>query len=231
MIGILLCLALAVASFAFENYNEKLRQLDECDNEFGVSTLKYVEKINELCFGNGLEIVQCTEFEDHYSTNVVALSAKTMYSNSLASLAIVSHELGHARQDCSGNKLKKHWRNRRIGRFLGMLFMPLLLAGAVLSLLWVFSVLPEMLYLILGLSFVGLSLLIFVFALVLKSNEIKIEKEASVFAEEFLKQILNEKELKSCREFLNSARLTYWASLLRTMLSWTMLTKKDVMFR
>ena len=102
--------------------------------------------------------------------------------------------------------------------------------GAVLSLLQVFGVLEEIVYLIVGLVCLGLGLLIFIFAIFLKYKEIQIEKEASVFALDFLREFLTEEEVKKCKEFLDSARLTYWASLFRSMLGWTFLTKKDRMF-
>ena len=226
-----LCFALAVASFSFENYYEKLKQIDKIQNRQGISTLNYVKRINEIYFRARLQIAECPEFEDHYSTGKVSLSKKTMYSNSLASLSIVSHELGHARQDAEKNILKKHWKRRKVGKISGYFFLPLLVVGLVLAALYVFAVLTDITFLIAGLTLIGLSLFIFVFAIVLKYNEIKIEKEASDFAIEFLKEVLSEQEIKLCKEFLNSARLTYWASLLKTLLSWTMLTKKDVMFR
>ena len=64
-----------------------------------------------------------------------------------------------------------------------------------------------------------------------KEREIKIEKEASDFAVEYLKEVLTTDEIKICRDFLNSARLTYWASLFKGLLGWTFLTKNDSMFK
>lgn len=231
LFAILLCFALAVASFSFENYAAKLKEVSSSKNTFGISTLEYVAEINKTRFAGRLAIRRCAEWEDHYSSGVVALSDKTMSSNSLASLSIVSHELGHARQDASGGTLKKHWKMLRKGRMCGLFFMPLLLVGVVLSLLWVFQVLPHIAFLIAGAVCVASALAIFVFAIVLKYLEVKIEKEASMFALEFLQDFLTEKELKTCKDFLHSALLTYWGGLIRTLLSWTLLTKKDVMFR
>ena len=228
---LLLCFCLAVASFSFDNYNDKLKDLNLKRNSAGISTLDYVRQINQNSFDNRLRIARCEEYKDHYSKNEVALSDKTMYSNSLASLSIVSHELGHARQDASGDKLVRHWKMRKGGRILGILFMPFMLVGSVFGLLYVFSILTPLWTLIVGIGCLALGLLIFVFALVLKYREIQIEKEASVFALDYLRQFLSESEVKLCQEFLNSARLTYWASLFRTMLGWTFLTGKDKMFR
>lgn len=231
VVAVALCLALAIASFSFENYNEKLKEVEQKGNSYGANTLNYVNAINQKYFNGKLSVSRCKEWEDHYSRGTVALSDKTMSSNSLASLAIVSHELGHARQDASGDTLNKHWKMRRTGRVCGLFFMPLLIVGLVLCLLWALNVLPELYILIIGGVGVVASLLIFVFAIILKYKEIQIEKEASDFALEYLREILTESEVKLCKQLLNSARLTYWAGLIRTLLSWTFLTRKDVMFK
>ncbi len=230
-LAVLLCFALAIASFSFENYYDKLKKIQQCRNTYGITTLQYVTEINNRYFDKRLKLTRCREFYDHYSTNIIALSDKTMSSNSLASLAIVSHELGHARQDYEGNKLKKNWRMKKAGRICGLFFMPLMIAGAILSLLQVFNVLKDILFLIIGLSCLGLGVLIFIYAIILKYKEIKIEKEASDYAIEFLSEILTQPELDLCKDLLNSARLTYWASLLKTLLSWTFLAPKDNMFK
>lgn len=227
---LLLCFALAVASFSFENFYSKLQETEQIANSYGVNTLDYVSAINKHFFGGKLKIAQCPEFEDNYTSGCVSLSARTMASNSLASLATVSHELGHARQDSEG-KLTKHWQLRKEVRICGLFFMPILIAGAVLSLLYVFQILPEIMWLIIGLSCLGVAFAIFLLAVYLRYREVKVEKQASNYAIEFLREILTEKEVKICKEFLDSARLTYWARLIRTLLSWTMLTQKDSMFK
>lgn len=229
--ALLLCFCLAVASFSFENYYEKLKETDLKRNSIGITTFEYVTDINKNHFDGKLQIARCAEFEDHYSHGRVALSENTMRSNSLASLAIVSHELGHARQDATSDKLTKHWRLRRIGKICGFFFMPVMLVGVVISVLNLLSILDGLLYLILGVALMGVGLVIFLFACILKYKEIKIEREASDFAIEYLQEILMQPEVEVCKEFLNSARLTYWASLFRTMFSWTLLTKKDTMFK
>lgn len=231
VVGVILCFCLAVASFASENFYEKLEENRQINNSSGINTISYVKEINKAYFDNQLQVARCEQYDDHYSSGVVALSNDTMYSNSLASLATVSHELGHARQDAEGNKLQKHWRRKYYGRLCGLFFMPIVIAGIVLSVLYLVDVLPQSFVLILGLGLLGLGVLIFFFAVFLKYREIQIEKEASVYAMEFLKEILSKQECKQCEEFLNSARLTYWAVFFKTLLSWTFLTSKDPMFR
>ena len=109
--------------------------------------------------------------------------------------------------------------------------MPVVLCGIVLSVLYLLEVLPQTAVLIAGLALLGLGVLIFIFAVYLKYKEIQIEKEASKYAMEYLRELLTPQECKACEEFLDSARLTYWAVLFKTLLSWTFLTGKDKMFR
>ena len=227
---VLLCVCLAIANFSFDNYRENLQKLMNMRNSYGISTLEFVNQTNKTCFNNMLRVSNAEEYRDHYSSKTIALSDKTINSNSLASLAIVSHELGHARQDFEGDKLKKHWKLRRSGKMIGFFFLPFLLAGAILSILNLVNVL-EVLYLYVGIGFLAGAFFIFITALIIKYKEIEIEKEASQFALEYLRMYLVEPEVNECKNFLDSARLTYWASLFRTMLGWTMLTRNEKMFK
>lgn len=231
LVGLILCFCLAVASFSSDNFYEKLIENRQRSNSCGISTLDYVKAINSHFFDGRLKLALCEQYQDHYSTGVVALSEETMSSDSLASLATVSHELGHAKQDAEGDKLKKHWRRKKIGRICGLFFMPSVIIGVVLSVLYLLGILPQVAVLATGLGFLGLGVFIFIFAVYLKYREIKIEKEASKYAMEYLRELLTPQESKACEEFLDSARLTYWAILFKTLLGWTFLTGKDKMFR
>jgi len=230
LLAILLCFGLAIASFAGENYFDMLRKTRTIRNSYGIATMDFVAQINQNYFGGRLKIARCNPNDDHYGNGIVALSTETMSSNSLASLATVAHELGHARQDAEGDTLKKHFRLRSTGRIVGFFFMPMVIAGIALSLLYFFGVLQNNLYLYVGLGCSAIAVLIFFFSIILKYKEIKIEKEASTFALDYLREYLLEPEVKVCREFLDSARLTYWSVLFKTLLGWTFLTKRDRMF-
>ncbi len=230
-LGLVLCFLLAVANFSFNQFYEKFKENDARRNSYGITTLEYVSRINQAYFNNKLRLTKCAKFKDFYGGGIVGLSESTMKSNSLSSLAIVSHELGHARQDFTSNKIKKHGKMRLAGRICGLFFMPSLIAGGVISVLQVFDVLQPFYFLIIGLSLIGLSVLIFFFAIFLKYKEIQIEKEASDFALEYLREYLTEPEVEYCKEVLDGARLTYWAALVRTLLSWTLLTPKNTLFK
>lgn len=231
LFAIFICIALAIASFSGDNYLENLKTANDSRNSAEMSTLDYVSKINEKYFFNQLKIDTCEKYKDHYSRARIALSEETMASNSLASFAIVSHELGHARQHLEGTKLSKHYKLRAIGKKCGFFFLPFLIVGFALCLTFLLGVVEQNYILYIGICLIAISLLIFIFAIVLKFKEIQIEKEASDYAIEFLKEFLTPPEILKCKKFLNSARMTYWASLFKTLLGWTMLTNINKMFK
>ena len=228
VIFLILCFCLAVANFSFDNFKEKSEEARRYANSAEMSTMEFVKEINSNHLKRPLQIEQCGEYEDHFSAGVIALSSQTMYSNSLASLATIAHELGHAIQYENG-QLSKHWQSRKKNRIIGKFFLPFIVIGAIFAILFVVGVL-EIYSLYIGIAFFGLSFLIFLVAIYAKYREIKVEKGASKNAIILLKEYLTEPEIKICQDYLNSARLTYWGSLFRTMLGWTRLTKKDNMF-
>ena len=177
---LLLCFALAIASFSTENYIENLKELNNSFNSFAISTQQYVEMINKKYFYNKIKTEKCEQYKDHYSRGKIVLSDETLSSNSLASLSVVSHELGHAKQDFDGKKLEKHWRLRNTGKLFGYFFSPLLIGGIALCLLFLFSIIKTDIVLYIGFALAGSAFLIFIFALILKYNEIKIEKDNSI---------------------------------------------------
>ena len=227
---ILLCVGLAIASFSGENFGNELQKAKGFRNTYGFTSVGFVGEINKRHFNNKLVIAGAKPHNDHYNGGVVSLSEETITSSSLASIATIAHELGHARQDFEGDTLKKHFRLRKAGRIVGLLFMPLLLSGVVLSALYFLHVIPTKASLIIGFVCLGISLLLFLFALFLKYREIAIEKQASQYAIEFLEEYLTDIEVSLCKDFLDSARLTYWADFFKALLGWTMLTSKNKIF-
>ena len=225
---LLICFCLAIANFSFDNFKDKRDEAMRYRNSLNMTVLEFVQEIIANHLKGNLQIVTCGEYQDHFTVGTIALSPSTQSSNSLASFATVSHELGHAVQ-YEKDELTKHWQRRKKNRILGKFFLPSMLIGVVLAILGLVSVLPFYVVYI-GIALFGVSFLIFLVAIYMKYLEIKIEKGASKYAIELLGEYLNEAELKICKEFLNSARLTYWGSLFRTMLGWTFLTKKDKMF-
>nr|MBN1228338.1 zinc metallopeptidase [Anaerolineae bacterium] len=144
---------------------------------------------------------------DNYDprSNTLSLSEGTARYGSVASLAIVAHEIGHAQQDYKGSLLLK----ARIGLVpavnIGAQFGPMLfIVGYLLQftpLMW------------LGVGFFSLS---FVFALM----TLPLEIDASARAMKMLRNsslLVGEREIRGARQVLNAAALTYVAAMLTAL--------------
>lgn len=224
IIIVLLCACLAIANFAGESFYEKFLELSKVKIESQVTVIDFFRYVNEKFFGNRLVLASAKDGGDAYAKGILFLSNSTIHSDNIASFAIIAHELGHAEQDISSKKLKKMSALRRFGTFVGLFMFPLLIAGLVLIILG-----GGYFYWGVGLAVGGL--LIFILAIVIKALTINIEKEASQNAIEFLQEILTPQEINTCKQFLNDAKLTYWADMFRSLLGWTMLTRKGKLFR
>lgn len=225
---LIICFCLAVANFSFDNFKEKRKEALSYRAKSGIFIRDFVDVINERYLDNALQVVRCEEYNDHFSPGRIALSPSILSSNSLASFSTIAHELGHGLQYKKG-ELSAHWQRKKKNRIFGKFFLPFILIGVVLAVLGLLEILPQY-TLYIGIGFFALAFLIFLIACYTKYREIKVEKGASAYGIMFLKDVMTKEEVKICEEFLNSARLTYWGSLFRTMLGWTMLTKKESMF-
>lgn len=222
-VAVLLCFLLAIANHSGERFMDKFDEMNNIPAETKFTPTEYIEFIHKKYFNKKLEIVQISNVAgDAYSKGKLFLSGDTLFKNSLASYTIISHEMGHALQDEQSKKLKKLNFLRRLGRILGSLMMPSLVAGIILLFF-------ENLF-IMGISLAIFSILVFSLALVVKIITISIEKDASKKAEMFLKEVLSDNQLKKCKKFLNDARLTYWGEFLKIILFWTGASRKVKLF-
>ncbi len=227
ILGVLLCASLSIANFSYESFYYKYLDLDKEATSSGLSTMGFFQLINKSYFNGKITIYNSDSEEigvGAYAKGVLFLPSTTIESNSLASFAIIAHELGHAKQDFFSNKLKVMNRLRKIGRIIGKFMFPLLLCGLILLIVG-----GSVFYYGVGLLSAGI--MIFLLAIILKARTIVIEKDASQNALVYLNEVLNGKEVKECKKFLNSAKLTYWGDMFRTFLGWTRLTRKTKMFR
>ena len=223
---VIFSILLSIASFSSERYLQIYSKACETPAKTNLNILDFLHSINHVKLKGKIKIAQASGEVDNYyipKRKTVALSRKTLTSNSISSFAIVAHEMGHAQQDLEGNKLKILNFFRSIGLVVSYLFLPSLLVGVVL--------------LILGEDFTSYSIIafcisggIFLLAVLIKGITIAIEKDASKKGLSFLKDILNDKDLYECKKLLNAARLTYWGDLFRLLFSWTFLARKTKMF-
>ena len=224
---ILLSAALSVATFSDEKFMQEYEKIADVPCYSGITILDFVHALNYNIFGGRLKIRSVEQDTNNFyapHSKTVALSKRTLSSDTLASFAIVAHEMGHALQDKEGSKLTRLNFLRRFGSLLGFLFLPTIIAGIVM--LFLGEDLRFISYILFGVAG-G----IFLLAVIIKARTISIEKDASDKGLKFLEGVMSNDELEKCRQLLKAARLTYWADLLRLLLSWTMLTRKMKMFR
>ena len=115
--------------------------------------------------------------------------------------------------------MKSHARKLKISKFFSYLISPSFITGIV-------ALIVSEIYIAIGLFCFGL-LSLFI-ALIAKFSTLNIEKNASKKALELLGNYayLTDDELNIVKKFLNSAKQTYVAEILKIMLKWTMLVKK-----
>lgn len=225
VVGVGFCFCLAVANFGLAKFYDVYKEINEEEAYCSLTPQEMVEQINRQYFGGKLRLHQIDQIagDAYVHGGDLLLSKQTLSSTSIASYAVLAHELGHALQDRDSKKLKVKGILLRIGRIIGVFLFPSLIAGIVLIALGG-NLLPW------GIALCGFGVLIFLLALSLRLYTISVEKEASKNAVKFLQEYFSEKQLKSVKKLLSSAKLSYWSAFFQTLLGWTMLTKKTKLF-
>lgn len=216
---IFIMFGLAIVNYSFEDMKEKYNKFSK--HITSATPVEFANEINNIHFYGKIKIKYKDQlFSDSYnSAGVLTLSSNYANDNNIASLAICAHELGHAFQfKDEKNKMKKHSKRLAFSKTMSKLTSPLFIAGII-------ALLFSKAYL--GIILVGVSILTFIFAVGTKVATLKIEKDASNKAMELLETyaFLTEEDIILARKFLNSAKQTYIADVLKSMLKWTMLVK------
>lgn len=217
---ILIIAGLAVVNFSYEEMLSKYNQI--ATNPAPVSPMQFAQKISDEHFGGRIKIeAKKGMFVDSYaSNNVLTLSQEYANKKQIAGLAICAHELGHAFQFKDQKaRMKKYGTRLKISKVLSKFVSPLLIGAVVLA---CFD------KLIFAMALAIFAILCFLIALAVKISTISIEQQASDIAITILHQNaeLTDTELKLVREFLLSAKQTYVADLLKSILKWTGFTRK-----
>lgn len=147
------------------------------------------------------------DLADAYSAKekLLIMSNRVCNTPSIASVAIVSHELGHAMQDKDKSKLLKlNHTLRIITSITNRLIFPLIIIGLFL---YTFKVPTETF----GLILVIIAGVLFLLEAILKLFTIPLEFNASKRAIKFLEEnkILTNKEIAKSKRLLNTAGQTY----------------------
>lgn len=223
------CFCLAIANFGLAKFYDVYKKYNEEESYCKLSTLDMVNEINAREFGSQIRVHTIEQYagDAYVRGGDLLLSTTTISSTSLASYAVLAHELGHALQDRDGNKLKVKSILSKLGKIVSIFLFPSLLAGLILMGIGIFQ---QSWLLYLGIGFLCFGVFVFILALVLRLYTISIEKEASKNAIILLKDYFSDKQLIEMKKLLNSAVLTYWAAFFQTLLGWTALTKKTKLF-
>lgn len=216
---ILLALCLAIANYAGENmvnvYKHYERFMAGPDN-----TLMFANKVSLFEFGGRIKSEVIEGFlSDYYYKDTISLSKGVAYKSNISAYAVCAHELGHAIQR-RDNQKKMH--NFDVKIILSRVLSKFILPNFIVAIVFAF------INLYVAIGFLGVSVLMFLAGLFSKLSTIKIEQEASENALVLLKKYadFDEEMLKSAQKVLKSAKLTYVASFLKSVLGWTMLVRK-----
>jgi Zn-dependent membrane protease YugP len=223
---VIFCLAWR-ANFAYDNFQHHLEQNLQKETKYWATTAEFAKLLSQTFFSGAVAVEKakaCQEafYAPHKKT--VALGKDLLGQASVASIAVVAHEFGHASQAFQSPKmLVKHFKFDRFVGFLGNLNPVLIILATILGIAlgWAGAV-----------ACLCAIILNFVIAIILKAKTVKLEKDASLRAMGMLEKLafFSETDLKAIKKFLNSAKRTYTADFLCAVLGWTGLVKRTKFF-
>jgi len=222
---LLLCFLLTIASFSGDKFMTEYKKLFEKTTRSPFTVTTFLNVLNNKYFDNQVQVLPIdTPGGDFYNSKKRVAGLYIAGQTSLASFAVVAHELGHAYQDLVEHQLRKFHNLRKVGGFIGKLFLPIVIA-TIVALFFV----ENYVLLLMG---SGIAIVIIIMlAIIIKAKTISIEKDASKRGLELLSEFLPDDEIKQCKKVLDSARLTYWGDLIKLLLGWSGLTNKTEMFK
>ncbi|MFQ5859783.1 MAG: zinc metallopeptidase [Anaerolineae bacterium] len=200
--------ALLLALYAQWKVRSAYGKYSQVPNERGISGYQAAQ---ELVRANGLYGVDIEgapgELSDHYDprSKVLRLSPGVANGRSIASLAIVAHEVGHAVQDQQGYAMLR----------LRSSLVPAANLGSTLGIWLVFG---GIVFRLSGLAWVGVAL--FAAAVLFTLVTLPVELNASSRALDMLKRtnLLGQHDLKGAKSVLSAAALTYIAALAQAVM-------------
>lgn len=230
LVVIFVLIAVIIANYSYDSFVFQFEKMKKMNASYNGSAFELAIFLNKKIFGGMLDIKINDDKNDlsngSYSTGgaILTLSSEIAESKSIAGIAIVAHELGHAKQHFENSKrLINNFALSRFVKILGFLNYP------VFFLAIYFVIVGNFEFSLICLSFIIIS---FVLAIILKYVTIKLEKDASDRAVELLKQfaIISDNEILLVKKLLKSARKTYIGDFFRALFAWTGLTRRTKFF-
>ena len=221
---------ICIANFSYDKYLKAFEEMNKVGTSFRGDAYTFAKRFSTFFFASRIKVQVMPEKDmpsyGSYTpaTSTVALSSKIATTGSIATLAIVAHEFGHAHQHANNPKiLVNNFKLAKTVKFLGVLNI-LLLVGAI----YFFATGTG----ILSIFCLGFIFLNFIVAIWLKISTLKLEKNASEIAIELLEKtkVFKNKEIAAFKKFLHAAKRTYTGDLFRALFAWTGLVKKTKIF-
>lgn len=190
--------------FVNSNYN-KYRTVK---NKKGLTGQEVARKILDK---HGLNDVYVTEVSgvltDHYDPNrkVVRLSTDVFHGDSIASLSVASHEVGHAIQDKEGYAMIK---------IRGAIFP----FASFASKFGYIAIVLGFIFNFLDLAWAGIGLLLVILLFQLVTLPVEFDASNRALNELEVEKLLNSSELDGSKNMLKAAAMTYVASVATTLL-------------
>lgn len=218
LLGIILVPGVLLAALAQHKVNSSFASWSTVLCSCGLTAAELARKVLD---DNGLSHINITRVSghltDHYNPkkNIIALSDSVYNSQSIASIGVALHEVGHAIQ-YKNNYLPIKLRNIiiPISNFVSRMLWPMVIIGLLFS----FLIIPGSLF---GLVMLYVSVSSFALSVLLNLITLPVEYNASRRALKILTDgnYMMEEELSGVREVLNAAALTYVASLVIAILN------------
>ncbi len=208
--GVAILVSVIIALVAQVKVNNAFNEYKDVPSSLDMTGAELAEKLsqdNNL----GLSVRQCKgTLTDHYDPRdkSINISQSNFNNKSIASQAIVAHELGHALQDAEGYlPYKTRQVVVKISNLVSRMLMPLLIVGILLQFLF---------FMLAGSIIIYASVIIYAVAVIANLVTLPVEINASSRAKDMLVRIgcASEEEVKATDKVLNAAALTYVASLM-----------------
>ena len=215
--AVALALLLAFINGASARFRSTYNKYDGVRNHLGISAEQFLITMREFANMPKLNFARIKgKLSDCYipKQRTIALSESTYQNDSVAAVAVVAHEFGHAMQHHKRSFMYTFYHFcGRVFSFFAKLIVPALIVGIILVLFvenyvdtgWI------VIYSAIGVLLCGIFY---------KILTVPVEWDASTRALKILKEheVLTDKELKMAKKVLSTAAATYVADFLSTML-------------
>jgi len=213
ILGIILLPGLLLSIYAQLKVNGTYNKYNEVNSEYDRPAHEIARKFLDQAGLQDIEVIQTRgHLTDHYNhrKKYIALSEGVYNSTSISAIGVACHEVGHAIQ------YKDNYLPIKLRNFL----IPI--CNVANNFLWILIILGFLFfYTNFGMAFVLTGTIIFALSVLINLVTLPVEYDASKRALDLLNKntIFNEYEIKSTKEVLNSAALTYVAGLVVSILN------------